>query len=276
MAMASLGLAACSSGGTSPTSTEATTTSGSSTSTSGPTARVTVSLYWVRGGRYLGVSHRSIPATPSVGSAAVNALFGGTTGTESSAGLASVVPAGSKLLGLSIAHGIATANFNSMFASGGGSFSMQGRIAQVVFTLTQFPTVQKVLFQLSGVTATTFGGEGLILNHPVSSSDEVSLLPPIFLESPAVGDTMHNSLHVTGLANTYEATFQVQLVDATGRMVVDHYVMATAGTGTWGTFDASFPYTTSATGSGKVVVFEISAKDGSHVNEVDVPLTVGP
>jgi germination protein M len=284
MTMASLGLAACSGGGTSPTTTEATTTtapSGSSTSTSGttvttPTAPVTVSLYWVRGGQWLGVSHRSIPATRSVGSAAVDALFGGTTGTESSAGLASVVPAGSKLLGLSIAGGIATANFNSTFASGGGSFSTQARIAQVVFTLTQFPAIQKVLFQLNGVTVSTFGGEGLILNHPLSRSDEVSLLPPIFLESPAVGDTVRSSLHVTGLANTYEATFQVQLVDATGRMVVDHYVMATAGTGTWGTFDASFPYTTTAIGTGKLVVFEISAKDRSHVNEVDVPLTVRP
>jgi len=57
-------------------------------------------------------------------------------------------------------------------------------------------------------------------------------IPPIFLESPAVGDTVHSPLHVTGLANTYEATCQVRLVDAAGRMVVDHYVMATAGTGT--------------------------------------------
>jgi len=281
MAMASLSVAACSGTDTSSPTTHATTPSGSSTSTSGtivttPTAPVTVSLYWVRGGRWLGVSHRSIPATLSVGSAVVNALFGGTTGTESSAGLASVIPPGSRLLGLSIAHGIATANFNSTFASGGGSFSTQARIAQVVFALTQFPTIQKVLFQLNGVTATTFGSEGLILNHPVSRSDEVSLLPPIFLESPAVGDTVHSPLHVTGLANTYEATFQVQLVEATGRMAVDHYVMATAGTGTWGAFDASFPYMMSATGAGKIVVFEISAKDGSHVNEDDVPVTVGP
>jgi spore germination protein GerM len=201
--MASLGLAACGGGGTAPTTTKATTTtapSGSSTSIAGattttPTAPVTVSLHWIRGGQWLGVSHRSIRATLSVESAAVNALFGGTTGTEASAGLASVVPAGSKLLGLSIAHGIAAANFNSMFASGGGSFSMQARIAQVVFTLTQFPTVQKVLFQLNGVTATTFGGEGLILNHPVSRGDEVSLLPPIFLE-PLARDRLGQ--HVRG------------------------------------------------------------------------------
>jgi len=87
---------------------------------------------------------------------------------------------------------------------------------------------------------------------------------------------VHSPLHVTGLANTFEATFQVQLIDAAGRTVVDHYVTATAGTGTWGTFDASFPYRATETGAGKLVVFEISAKDGSHINEVDIPLTVGP
>jgi len=293
MATASLSLAACSSGTTATTTTGTTTTtttttgtattapSGSSTSTPGPSttapmAPVTVSLYWVRGGTSLGVSHRSIPATPGIGSASVNALFGGTNSTESSTGLTSTIPTGSKLLGLSIANGIATANFNSAFASGGGSFSMQARIAQVVFTLTQFSTVQKVLFQLNGVTATTFGAEGLILDHPVGRSDEVSLLPPIFVENPAVGDSVHSPLHVTGMANTYEATFQVQLVDAAGHTVVDHFVMATAGTGTWGTFDATFKYTTASAGPGKVVVFEISAKDGSHINQVDIPLAVGP
>lgn len=284
MAIASLGLVACSSGSTPSTSTKATTTSSPSGlptstlggSTTAPASPVTVSLYWVRGGQSLGVSHRSIPATQGVGAAAVNALLGGPVAPESSAGPTSTVPSGSKLLGLSITNGIAAASFNSTFASGGGSFSMQARIAQVVFTLTQFSTVQKVLFQLNGVTATTFGGEGLILDHPVGRSDEVSLLPPIFLENPAVGDTVHSPLQVTGMANTYEATFRVQLVDAAGRFVVDHYVMATSGTGTWGTFDTRFAFPTPTAGPGKVVVFEISAKDGSHVNEVDIPLTVGP
>jgi germination protein M len=285
LAMVSLGLTACTGASTPPTTSRTTTTTaspGSSTSTplhgsttTAPAPLVTVSLYWVRGGESLGVSHRSIPATANVGAAAVNALFAGPSGSESSAGLASVVPGGSKLLGLSITNGVATANFNSTFASGGGSFSTQARIAQVVFTLTQFPTVQRVLFQMNGATVTTFGSEGLILDHAVTRSDETSLLPSIFLEDPAVGDSVHSPLQVTGMANTYEATFQVQLVDAAGQAVVDHYVMATAGTGTWGTFDASFPYTTSATGTGKVVAFEISAKDGSHINQVDVPLTVG-
>jgi hypothetical protein len=264
LVIATLGLAACGSSST------------SSTTSTAPVTTVGVSLYWVRGGESLGISHRSLPATRTVAAAAVNALLGGTNGTEQSAGLASVVPAGSSLLSLTIAEGVATANLNSTFASGGGSFSMQARIAQVVFTLTQFPTVQKVLFQLNGVTATTFGGEGLLLDKPVGRSDEVSLLPPIFLENPAVGDTVHSPLHMTGMSNTYEATFQAQLVDANGHTVVDHSVTATAGTGTWGTFDVRFPYTTATSGTGKIVVFEISPKDGTHIDEVDVPLAVAP
>ena len=80
------------------------------------------------------------------------------------------------------------------------------------------------------IHATTFGGEGVLLGKPVGRSDEVSLLPSIFLENPAVGDSVHSPLHMTGMSNTYEATIQAQLVAANGHTVVDHSVTAMAGT----------------------------------------------
>jgi hypothetical protein len=123
------------------------------------------------------------------------------------------------------------------------------------------------------IHATTFGGEGVLLGKPVGRSDEVSLLPSIFLENPAVGDAVHSPLHMTGMSNTYEATIQAQLVAANGhRCRPQRY--GNGGHGTWGTFDARFPYTTATSGTGKVLVFEISPKGGTRINEVDVPLTV--
>ncbi len=248
----------------------------STTTTTAPGATSRISLYWVRSGQYLAVSHRSVPATPAIGTAALTALLAGPDATETAAGLTSTVPSGSHLLGLSVAAGVATADFDSAFASGGGSFSTAARLAQVVFTLTQFPTVQKVVFQLNGATVTTFGSEGLVLDHAVARSDETSLLPAIFLESPAVGDTVHSPAHLTGMANTFEATFRAAVVDASGSTLVDRQMMASAGTGTWGTFDTTVPYSTTATGAGKIVVYEISAKDGSRINETDVPVTLAP
>jgi hypothetical protein len=249
-------------------------------------------LYWLRVDK-LGVSHRTVPVaaasstsaggastsavgTAAAGSAALRALLAGTDGTEKTAGLHSTIPTGSRLLGLTLVGGVATANFDSTYASGGGSLSVTGRLAQVVYTLTQFPTVKSVRFELDGKVVKVFGGEGLVITHPLTRLDPalIDVVPFILQESPAVGDSLHSPLHVSGMSNTYEATYRVQLVDSAGRMVVNSFGTATAGTGTWGTFSASFPFTTRASGTGTLRVFEESAKNGAPIHEVTLHLPI--
>ena len=263
------------SGSASTTSTSAPSTT-STTSTTSPARQTSFSLYFVRG-EVLGVSHRSVPATKAVARAALDALLAGPDALERSAGLGTAVPAGTSLLGLGIAGGVATVDLDRTFESGGGSLSMTERLAEVVYTVTQFPTVTAVRLELGGVPVTALGGEGILVDHPVGRLDAavINVVPPILLESPAVGDRVNSPLHVTGMSNTFEATYNVQLVDASGRTVVDSFGTATAGTGTWGTFDDTFPYSTTASGLGELRVFEVSAKDGSHINEVDLSLPVG-
>jgi hypothetical protein len=241
-----------------------------------PSGHITLSLFWIRNGEALGVSRRVFPATESSGTLAMHALLEGPNRAESSAGLSSAVPAGSTLLGLSINNGTAIANLNSTFASGGGSFSVRARIAQVVFTLTQFASVKRVLFELNGVKVTTFSSEGLVLDHALGRSDEVGLLPPIFIEEPAVGETVSSPMFLMGLSNTFEAIFQVQVIDARGHVVADEQVKATAGTGTWGSFEMRLHLSRRAAGEGKIVAFERSAKDGSRIHEVDIPVAIRP
>lgn len=268
-------LTACGGGGS--TSSPGSTAAGpSATTTSVPAGSTGVSLYWVRGGEYLGVSHRSVPATGTPATAAVDALFGGTDQVEQAAGLTSAVPAGSSLLGLTIDHGVATANFNATFASGGGSFSVRARVAQVVFTLTQFPTVTRVQFQVEGNTATTFSSEGLLLGSPVGRGDQSDLLPPVFVENPAVGDTVHSPLHLAGTSGVAGSTIHLQLVDATGKTVIDRQVPTTPGNGARSAFDARIAYATGSTGAGTVTVVAVSTTDGTRTGQVVVPLTVAP
>lgn len=273
LVLVSISISAC--GGGSPAA-RSTTTTMPATSTTTP-GEMTISVYWLRGDK-LGVSHRQIPATPAVGTAALHALLAGPNVTEKAANLHTDIPARTRFLGLSIVGGVATVDLDSTYASGGGSLSMTARLAQVVYTLTQFPTVLTVRFEMDGQIVTVFGGEGILINHPMNRVDPtiVGVVPYILVESPAVGDSVHSPLHVTGMSNTYEASYSVELVDATGAVVVDSFGTATAGSGTWGTFDASFPYVTSASGTGTLRVFSVSPKDGSHVNEVDLQLPVGP
>ena len=260
-----------------PSATRPTTASTTTTTTTTALGQVTISLYLLRGDK-IGVSHRQIPATPAVGSAALEALLAGPNATEKAANLHTDIPVGTRLLGLRISAGVATVDLDATYASGGGSLSMTARLAQVVYTLTQFPTVVTVRFEMDGRLVKVFGGEGIMIDHPMSRLDPtiIGVVPFILLESPAVGDSVHSPLHITGISNTFEATYNVQLVDSKGAVVVDSFGTATAGTGTWGTFDASFPYVTSTSGTGTLRVFSMSPKDGSHVNEVDLSLQVGP
>ena len=78
---------------------------------------------------------------------------------------------------------------------------------------------------------------------------------------------------MTGTANTFEANFQYELTDTDGLIVDQNFVTATSGTGTRGTFDfATEAFTVPFDGVGALIVFESSAKDGSRINLVEIPL----
>ncbi len=79
-------------------------------------------------------------------------LFKGPTAAESNSvpAITSTIPDNTLLLGVTLTDGVATVDLSREFESGGGSFSMSGRLAQVVYTLTQFPEIESVAFELDG------------------------------------------------------------------------------------------------------------------------------
>jgi hypothetical protein len=151
---------------------------------------------------------------------------------------------------------------------------MMGRVAQVVFTLTQFPTVDAVSFELDGEPVTALGGEGLLLEEPQTRADWEDLTPAILVESPLPFAEVTSPLRIQGTANTFEAQFRVNVVDGDGLIVYDEPAMATSGTGTRGTFDITATFEVPREGIGAVIVWEESAKDGSQINLVEVPISV--
>ena len=147
----------------------------------------------------------------------MDALLGGAAGGDRYAPISSAIPAGTQLLGLTIKNGVATVDLSTEFDSGGGATSMQFRLAQVVYTLTQFSTVKSVIFQVEGQTVTVFGGEGIVLDGPVGRADFTDQLPSMFVDRPAFGAALGNPGRVTGSANVFEATFRVAILDARAR-----------------------------------------------------------
>jgi hypothetical protein len=221
---------------------------------------------------------RQTPETQAVARASMNGLLGGPQGSEltASPAITSAVPAGTRLLGLSISNGIATVDLSREFEAGGGSRSAFGRLAEVVYTLTQFPTVRSVVFQIEGETVTVFGSEGIVIDGPMARGDFEDFLPAIFVDRPAWGAAIGNPATVTGTANVFEAQFLITLFDASGRELFGGPVMATSGSGTRGTFEETISYDVDQAQWGTLRAWNASAMDGSPEDIRDYPVWLTP
>ena len=152
-------------------------TDASTTTTTVPGEQRFVDVFLIKDSSHAVAVTRAVPATPEVAGNAIQALIAGPTDQERDEGLSTAIPADTLLLGIVIENNLATIDLGREFESGGGSFAMLGRLAQVVYTLTQFPTVNEVQFKLDGQPVTVFSGEGILLEDPVTRGDYASILP---------------------------------------------------------------------------------------------------
>ena len=224
--------------GPSTTTVTVTTTRQASTAETGVEQPMTLRLYFVAPDGKLVAVTRDVDRTQTPGAATLRAL------ADAPDGLKTSVPSG---LELTIDNGRATVS---------GATLDSPALAQVVYSLTTFPTVQSI----NGKTRT----------------DVETFVPPILVEQPTLDETVTSPLHVTGNANTFEATFNYDLEDAKGKSLAKDFVTATSGSGTRGTFDFTIPFTVDAAQDGKLRVFELSAEDGSVVHERVIPLHLAP
>ncbi len=132
--------------------------------------------------------------------------------------------------------------------------------AQIVYTLTRFPGIRQVVFVVDGK-------EGA----PVGRGDFEAETPQILVESPLPGDTARSPIRLRGTANVFEATVSIDVRDANGDLLERTFTTATSGTGTRGTFDTELALRDHE-GEVTVVAYESSAKDGSPLHVVELPL----
>jgi germination protein M len=194
-------------------------------------------FFLARDGKLVAAS-RSVERTEAPGGAALRELI------TAPAGASTQVPDG---LRLTIVDGKARVT---------GSTLEDAALAQIVYTLTSFPTVQVV----NGKTR----------------ADVEDFAPAILVEHPTAGEAVTSPLHVTGTANTFEATFNYRLEDASGDVLAKDFVTATSGSGTRGTFEFTVPFDLLSAQNGTLAVFELSAEDGSVIHERDIPLRLAP
>jgi immunoglobulin-like protein involved in spore germination len=149
---------------------------------------------------------------------------------------------------VSVDHGTATVAL---------SRATQDEEAEIVYTLTQFPAIERV--DIAGRTGLT-------------RDDFASYVPAIFVEKPGAGAEVPTTFHVSGTASVFEATLVVQLL-RDGKVIAKRSVTASEGAPGRGTFDTTL---TASPGEATVAAFAPSAADGTPQHEVDVPVTLGP
>ncbi|MGN9806573.1 Gmad2 immunoglobulin-like domain-containing protein [Micromonospora sp. L32] len=218
------------------------------------TGSVTVQLWFARAGVVV-PTRRTRPTTVATSRLALAELAAGPTSAEAAAGLATLVPAGVEMV--RIAEGTATVAPPESFADTDAR-TLRLRRAQVVWTLTQFPTVRRV----------AFAGSGVVL----ARTDLADLLAPIVVTEPAIGQRVAGPVTVAGTADVYEATVSIRILDGSGRVVGTGFTTATCGSGCRGDYRGGVAYRLATAGPGTVEVYEVSPRDGSRTHVVAVPV----
>ena len=219
-------------GGSNDASTTLPTTTSPSTTTATTTAPapapITVTVFRVRDGHLVAGAAR-VQGTRAVAAASLTAL-----------GLAAPI---------SISNGTATVERDD---------ATREQVAEMVYTLTQYPTIQRV--DVAGKTGLT-------------RADVAAFVPPILVERPAAGATTGKTIAVSGSASVYEATVVLELRQA-GKVVQKKVVTAAEGAPGRGPFSGTL--VAPASGHYVVAAYSPSAMDGSPQHEQDVPVTVTP
>ncbi len=115
------------------------------------------------------------------------------------------------------------------------------RVAQVVFTLTQFPTVDDVQFLQDGQAVSAQTSQGDQVSRPVSRDDYREFEAIVSVVQPAYGGSADNPMRVVGEGAVFEAVFQYALTDSDGRILTEGTAMTTEGN-TWAPFEFTIDY----------------------------------
>ena len=223
-------------------------------------------------------------------SAAMSALIEGPTPAEQAAGLLTDIPEDTRVLAITTdADRVATVDLSSEFLTGGDTADLRTRLAQVVYTLTQVPAsdcpssespaIEQVRLLIDGSPADG-SSDPNITSEAVGRGAFEAETPPIFVETPAIGDTITSPIRVCGTANTFEAVFWLRVTwDGDGEEVIlaEKQVQATSGSGTRGTFDEVVDLDVAGSGPGRLTVFQQAASTGAEQFDVtEIPIEFMP
>lgn len=133
-----------------------------------------IQVYWLKP---TATSFELIPSSVAVSApgqpdallkAALETMLKGVDSATDSTELTSTVPQGTTLKQVEIKPDGVHVDLSSAFTTGGGSSSMTGRVGQVIYTATTLAPQAPVWISVEGKPLTVLGGEGLIIDQPMT------------------------------------------------------------------------------------------------------------
>lgn len=185
--------------------------------TTDPPDTTRFNVYWLRdcpsadaatevGGCRLAVGESRTTTEPDILTAALVALGDGPNDAERDAGLSSNIRPIVDLAGVTVTDGVAVVDYNRYFETA----TTRPQLAQVVYTLTQFPSVTAVQFLIDGAP------NGATGTRPTNRDDVLELAPPVLVEAPAMNAVVGPTFAVGGTLAGPDVTFATQVIGPDG------------------------------------------------------------
>jgi Cu-Zn family superoxide dismutase len=111
---------------------------------------------------------------------------------------------------------------------------------------------------------------------PANPSPPDAADPSIVVDSPAPLARVTSPVTISGRARVFEATVSITIFDRTGTPIVNTFTTAAEAGPVLAPFSTSVAFNIPTEQPGCIRVFEASARDGSPVNVVQVPVTLVP
>ena len=156
---------------------------------------------------------------------------------------------------------------------------------QVAMIMQQFGFDRTQILVEGRLGETLFGhlytGEPIVAKDPESylwidekKSDKIVLQNTAFrIFEPAPNSDVKDHIIVRGLARVWEGTILYEFED--GHFILDEgFTTASEGAPGWGEFEIVIDLDDAVDYSGRVILYEESAKDGSRINELKIPVNV--
>jgi len=105
--------------------------------------------------------YRSLPGIDKKIKYVIDELIKGPDEEETKNGVFSMVPSDSVISDVRVEDNIAYLDFNENIEAGGGIEDIKARLAQIVFTATQFSPIDEICILIDGKQVKSFSGEGI-------------------------------------------------------------------------------------------------------------------